>query len=47
MALLSPSLVRLSAATNAVTHVGVYLVALVAGAVATALTLRVTLRPVA
>ncbi len=32
---------------NAVTHVGVYLVALVAGAVVTALTLRLTLKPVA
>jgi fructose PTS system EIIBC or EIIC component len=31
---------------NAVTHVGVYLVALVAGALATALALRITLKPV-
>ncbi|BDG01447.1 PTS fructose-like transporter subunit IIB [Anaeromyxobacter oryzae] len=31
---------------NAVTHVGIYLVALVAGSVATALMLRVTLKPV-
>jgi len=32
---------------NAVTHLGVYLLALVAGSLATALALRVTLKPVA